>query len=119
MTVDKLGVRNDFSTERNGENILVLEIYIEVKAADLVLAGLITPALSLRLFTSLKKQGYLDYFGLLTDKLDPREIFEIDFFDGSTYTSSTFDEETLAAIYLRVKKVLVYSKYDYPIRFFV
>lgn len=41
MTVDKKGVVNDFSTEMNGENILILEIIIQLSASDFILTGTI------------------------------------------------------------------------------
>jgi len=30
MTVNKLGVNNDFSTEKNGENIIILNLLVQV-----------------------------------------------------------------------------------------
>lgn len=41
MTVDKIGVVNDFSAENNGENILILEILIKVTASALLKENII------------------------------------------------------------------------------
>ena len=54
MTVDKKGVKNDFSTEKNGENILILEILIEVNASDLILENIIDSTLASHLIKVLK-----------------------------------------------------------------
>lgn len=54
MTVDKKGVVNDFSTEKKGENILILSILIEVKSNDLVLENVIDETLATHLISVLK-----------------------------------------------------------------
>ena len=92
ITVDKKGVINDFSTEKNGENIIVLEALIEVEPRDLMVSGLIDENLAKHLLEQLKNQGYLDNFGKLTSKLESKGYFYLDFFD-NTYKDSMFTND--------------------------
>lgn len=54
MAVDKSGVINDFSTEKNGENILILEILVEVTTSSLLLTNVIDLTLATHLIIVLK-----------------------------------------------------------------
>ena len=72
----------------------------------------------MHIFSVLKNQNYIDFYGLLTDKLDPKSEFELFFYD-ETFKKTDFQEEDLNQIQLHIKNILVHSEYDYPIRFFV
>lgn len=54
MTVNKLGVNNDFSTEENGENILVLELLIQITPTSFILNTLIDSTLSAHILSTLR-----------------------------------------------------------------
>jgi len=71
MTVNKQGVNNDFSNEKNGENILVLELLLQITSTSFYLNSLIDNTLSAHILSTLKIQGYVNSYGELTSKFDP------------------------------------------------
>ncbi|KAL4459827.1 hypothetical protein ABPG74_003353 [Tetrahymena malaccensis] len=119
MVVDKLGTHNDFSTEKNGENILILQVQIQLQSPKLINNSLkIDQTLASRLFILLEQNGFIDVNGYITEKFDPQVPFDLNFYDGVNYTPSTHSS-VYSQIQQQLKKFLAFSKVEYPIRFFI
>lgn len=118
MTVNKLGVNNDFSTEKNGENIIILNLLVQVTTTSFYQKDLIDDTLSAYIYSTLQQDGYLNSYGEVEDKLDPLLKFNLDFY-GTTYPEANYSADEKTAIQNHIKKVLVFSRIEYPIRFFV
>ncbi|EAR94417.2 hypothetical protein TTHERM_00046100 (macronuclear) [Tetrahymena thermophila SB210] len=119
IQVDKTGAVNTFSNEVKGENIIVLQCLISLNSDNFITPN-INKDLSQQIYTSLVNQGYLDNQGYLTPKLDPTIIFNLDFFDNSSFTEANVGTpQQIQQIQNDIKQVLVFSQVQYPIRFFV
>ena len=59
MVVNKEASLNSYSTENKGENVIILNIFLEVNYADLV-TTIITQAMAAVIISSLKENGYID-----------------------------------------------------------
>ncbi|EAR81139.2 MFS transporter, putative (macronuclear) [Tetrahymena thermophila SB210] len=87
IQVDKSGTFNNFSNEKKGENILILECLIQLNAQNFVTQN-IKASVSQQIFSTLINQGYIDNQGFLTSKLDPKIDFYLDFFDDGSFSQS-------------------------------
>lgn len=59
MVVNKEASLNSYSTENKGENVIILNVFLEVNYADLV-TPIITQAMAAVIISSLKENGYID-----------------------------------------------------------
>ncbi|KAL4506673.1 hypothetical protein ABPG72_000244 [Tetrahymena utriculariae] len=119
IQVDKSGTFNNFSNEKNGENILILECLIQLAPQNFVTEN-INPLVSQQIFSTLINQGYLDNQGFLTSKLDPTIEFYLDFFDNGNFSQTNVGtRQQIQQIQKDIKQVLVFSLIQYPIRFFI
>ncbi|EAR90814.2 transmembrane protein, putative (macronuclear) [Tetrahymena thermophila SB210] len=119
MVVDKLGTLNDFSTEKNGENILILQVQVQLQSQKLINNSLkIDQTLASRLLILLEQNGFVDVNGYITEKFDPQVPFDLNFYDGVNYTPTTHSS-VYQQIQQQLKKILAFSKVEYPIRFFI
>lgn len=50
---------NSYSRENKGENVIILDVFLEVNSADLV-TTIITKAMAAVIISSLKENGYID-----------------------------------------------------------
>ena len=57
--MNKEGALNLYSTENKGENVIILDVFLEVTYADLV-TSVITKAMAAVIISSLAENGYLD-----------------------------------------------------------
>ncbi|KAL4511966.1 hypothetical protein ABPG72_012811 [Tetrahymena utriculariae] len=119
IQVDKTGAVNTFSNEMRGENIIVLQCLISLKANNFITSN-INRTLSQQIYSSLINQGYLNIQGYLTSKLDPTITFYLNFFDNQNFTeASVGTPQQIQQIQNEIKQVLVFSLVQYPIRFYV
>ncbi|EAR90815.2 transmembrane protein, putative (macronuclear) [Tetrahymena thermophila SB210] len=119
MVVDKLGTLNDFSTEKNGENILILQVQVQLQSQKLINNSLkIDQTLASVLLNLLQQNGFIDFNGYITQKFDPQVPFDLNFYDGVNYTPNTHSG-VYQQIQQQLKKILAFSKVEYPIRFFI
>ncbi|EDK31886.2 MFS transporter, putative (macronuclear) [Tetrahymena thermophila SB210] len=117
--VDKSGTFNNFSNEKKGENILILECLIQLNAQNFVTQN-IKASVSQQIFSTLTNQGYIDNQGFLTSKLDPKIDFYLDFFDDGSFSQSNVGTpQQIQQIQKDIKQILVFSQIQYPIRFFI
>ena len=80
MVVDKLGTLNTFSTEKNGENVVVLEILQEIEASDFVISS-ISSSMAKVILATLKSVGYVSQYGFLQSSFQPYSFSSLDFYD--------------------------------------
>ncbi|KAL4459826.1 hypothetical protein ABPG74_003352 [Tetrahymena malaccensis] len=119
IQVDKSGTFNNFSNEKKGENILILECLIQLTAQNFVTENINTQV-SQQIFVTLKNQGYLDNQGFLTSKLDPTIDFYLNFFDNGDFTQNNVGTpQKISQIQKDIKQILIFSLIQYPIRFFI
>jgi len=59
MIVNKEASLNSYSTENKGENVIILDVFLEVNYADLV-TTIITQTMAAVIISSLKENGYID-----------------------------------------------------------
>ncbi|EAR90813.2 MFS transporter, putative (macronuclear) [Tetrahymena thermophila SB210] len=119
IQVDKSGTFNNFSNEKKGENILILECLIQLNAQNFVTQN-IKASVSQQIFSTLINQGYIDNQGFLTSKLDPKIDFYLDFFDDGSFSQSNVGTpKQIQQIQNDIKQILVFSQIQYPIRFFI
>lgn len=57
--MNKEGALNLYSTENKGENVIILNVFLEVTYADLV-TSIITQTMAAVIISSLTENGYLD-----------------------------------------------------------
>ena len=81
MVVDKLGTLNTFSTEKKGENVIILEILQEIEAADFVKSSIISSSMAKVILATLKSVGYVSQYGFLQSSFQPYSFSSLDFYD--------------------------------------
>ncbi|KAL4459833.1 hypothetical protein ABPG74_003359 [Tetrahymena malaccensis] len=118
MNVDKSATQNNFSNEKNGENILILDVLTQNQQSDFNLNSKY-PTLAQAVYNTLLYEQYIDAQGFLTSKLDPMINFELKFYDDNKLQKNNFSQDELTQIQYQIKKKLIFSKISYPIRFFV
>ncbi|KAL4459832.1 hypothetical protein ABPG74_003358 [Tetrahymena malaccensis] len=111
IQVNKQGVN------QNGENFIVLEILKQIKSTDLVLDGIIDSQFAQYLYTLLQQNYLIDQNGYLNESFNSQLPFQLNFYN-QNYTESQY-KQYFTQIQNKIKKTLVFSKIDYPVRFFI
>ncbi|KAL4472026.1 hypothetical protein ABPG72_007075 [Tetrahymena utriculariae] len=114
IKVDKEGALNTFSTEKNGENVLILEVFQEVLASDFV-NQVINQKIANAIIIALKIKGVLSTYNFLDTNFDPNQFDYLDFYN----TDIIKDPQTDGKIQAYIRQILTFSKVSYPIRFFI
>ncbi|KAL4446483.1 hypothetical protein ABPG74_001224 [Tetrahymena malaccensis] len=114
INVDKEGALNTFSTEKNGENVLILEVFQEILISDFV-SDVISQKIATAIMGALRIKGVLSTYNFLDSNFDPNKFDYLDFYN----TDIIKDPKTDAKIQTSIKQILTFSKVSYPIRFFI
>ncbi|KAL4459830.1 hypothetical protein ABPG74_003356 [Tetrahymena malaccensis] len=119
IAVDKLGTFNNFSTEKNGENILILQVQLQITGLSLINDNLkIDKALASRILSLLMQNNIIDSNGYANLKFNPQTPFDLSFYDEKNFTPQKYSQ-----FYPQIQKFiqdsLIFSIIEYPIRFFI
>ncbi|EAR97574.2 MFS transporter (macronuclear) [Tetrahymena thermophila SB210] len=114
ITVDKEGALNTFSTEKNGENVLILEVFQEVLFSDFI-NEIINQKMANAIISTLRVKGVISTYNFLDTNFDPNQFDYLDFYNSDIVKDPNTDNKIQAY----VKQILTFSKVSYPIRFFI
>ncbi|EAR90819.2 hypothetical protein TTHERM_00142260 (macronuclear) [Tetrahymena thermophila SB210] len=108
---------NQSGINQNGENFIILEILKQIQSSDFILNGIIDSQFAQYLYMLLQINNIIDQNGYLNESFNSQLPFQINFYN-SVYTEDLY-KNYFTQIQNLIKKTLVFSRIDYPVRFFV